>query len=83
MKLLKSGNNQDNKKLKWVMDMKKMKTCGFCGSMRIKGLYVLSQWMCSECEEKLLQSSSEDPDYEDNVNKVKNAWKSHCLVNKK
>ena len=64
-------------------NMKKVRACSFCGSMRIQGIYILNQWMCRECEEELLKSDLDHPSYQENVSKIKNVWKNHCVLSKK
>ena len=60
--------------------MKKMRACSFCGNMRMKGISILEQWMCSECENKLLEMEVEHPYYQYHIDQIKNIWKSHYLI---
>lgn len=70
-------------KINQVIIMKKIRVCSFCGNMRIHGISILEQWMCAECEEKLLHMDLEDPSYEENKEKIKDIWKTHYVLTKK
>lgn len=63
--------------------MKKLRVCSFCGDVRLHGVAILEQWMCSECEEKLLNTDVNDPAYQDNKDKMKAIWKTHYLLSRR
>lgn len=63
--------------------MKKLRVCSFCGNVRLHGISILEQWMCSECEEELLNMNDQDPAYEENKEKIKAIWQTHYLLNRK
>lgn len=68
--------------MEWVINMKKVRVCSFCSNMRINGIAILEQWMCNECEEKLLNTNIEDPIYDQNKEQIKNIWKGHYILSK-
>lgn len=45
---------------------------GFAG-----GIFLFSKFLCEQCQDKILEVSSEDADYEHVLGKIKELWHQH------
>lgn len=46
--------------------------CLICEEKKTKGIYLYHQFLCRDCEQKLISTSTSDPSYADYVRKLKN-----------
>ncbi|WP_076821520.1 sigma factor G inhibitor Gin [Bacillus altitudinis] len=46
--------------------------CLICEEKKTKGIYLYHQFLCRDCERKLISTSTSDPSYADYVRKLKN-----------
>ncbi|MCJ8224843.1 sigma factor G inhibitor Gin [Bacillus paralicheniformis] len=57
--------------MEWMSKSNHGETCIICEENKTEGIHLYTKFLCSDCEKKIISTSTLDPEYSDYVKKLK------------